>query len=373
MEFEYSLRDYSAYQPRGYPVRHRRKVPFDPKVEISPESEQMVREIRSMDEGMEFMMLSEGDYRNLILDAYATNIHWSTRIEGNRLSFERVRRIITRFADGNEIDVRDTQVREIVNQARLSFNRGPFGMGDEFASTHKVLMDGLDQAVPGKYRTSDVVVMTADGEIGFIACPKEHIEEEMRSLSRWEEWTYNEVAGPALLFHEFESIHPFADGNGRTGRALLEKWMEDSELFRFRNCKWVEALLSDTGTYYDLLAYTDSTGDYGPFVDYVTESVHHAYTKLYERVRGKDLIGGMGHGLRGMAYEARRLGYFTVPYIAKRCWLLENQASECLKDLQAMGLVEESDTRYGYGYRFLDPFEDVRERIWAEWVRSQRR
>ena len=45
MESEYSLRDYSIYRPRGYPVRHRRKVPFDPKVEISSESEQMVREI----------------------------------------------------------------------------------------------------------------------------------------------------------------------------------------------------------------------------------------------------------------------------------------------------------------------------------------
>ena len=70
-----SLRDYSQYLPRGYPVKHRKKVPFKPETEVSPESEDMVSEIRSMDEEMEFMLLSEMDYRDLVVGAYARNIH----------------------------------------------------------------------------------------------------------------------------------------------------------------------------------------------------------------------------------------------------------------------------------------------------------
>ena len=353
-----SLRDYGRYLPRGYPVKHRKKVPFKPEVEVSPESEDMVGEVRSMDEAMEFMLLSERDYRNLVVGAYARNIHWSTKIEGNTLPYERVHRIISHFVDGRKDDLHDRQVREIVNQATLSFNRGPFGMEDPVTGTHRALMDGLDQAVPGAYRTSDVVVMSDSGWVKFIACPKGHD---------------NEVVGPALKYHEFESIHPFADGNGRTGRALFEQWMEENELFRCRNSGWAEALLSDTGTYYDLLAYTDSVGDYGPFADYVVESVHQAYTDLHDVMSSKDLAKDMGRPLWNVAFAARHLGYFTVPYMAKQTHLTEGQAAECLRDLQAMNLVEESDTRYGAGYRFLDPFEDVRERIWVEWIRSQRR
>ena len=230
-----SLRDYGRYLPRGYPVKHRKKVPFKPEVEVSPESEDMVGEVRSMDEAMEFMLLSERDYRNLVVGAYARNIHWSTKIEGNTLPYERVHRIISHFVDGRKDDLHDRQVREIVNQATLSFNRGPFGMEDPVTGTHRVLMDGLDHAVPGAYRTSDVVVMSDSGWVKFIACPKGHVMEEMCSLDRWDYGGYNEVVGPALKYHEFESIHPFADGNGRTGRALFEQWMEENELFRCRN------------------------------------------------------------------------------------------------------------------------------------------
>ena len=368
-----SLRDYSQYLPRGHPVKHRKKVPFKPEAEVSPESEDMVSEIRSMDEEMEFMLLSEMDYRDLVVGAYARNIHWSTKIEGNTLPYEGVHRIISRFVDGRKEDLHDKQVREIINQATLSFNRGPFGMEHPVTGTHRVLMEGLDQAVPGAFRTSDVVVMSDSGWVKFIACPKDHVVEEIRSLDRWDYGGYNEVVGPALKYHEFESIHPFADGNGRTGRALFEQWMEENELLRCRNSGWAEALLSDTGTYYDLLAYTDSVGDYGPFVDYVVESVHRAYTDLYDAVSSKDLAKGMGRPLWSVAFAARGLGYFTVPYMAKETFLTEGQAAECLRDLQAMGLVEESDTRYGEGYRFLDPFEDVRDRIRVEWCRSQRR
>ena len=122
-----SLRDYGRYLPRGYPVKHRKKVPFKPEVEVSPESEDMVGEVRSMDEAMEFMLLSERDYRNLVVGAYARNIHWSTKIEGNTLPYERVHRIISHFVDGRKDDLHDRQVREIVNQATLSFNRGRSG------------------------------------------------------------------------------------------------------------------------------------------------------------------------------------------------------------------------------------------------------
>ena len=246
---------------------------------------------------------------------------------------------------------------------------------DEVTAVHRRLMTGTGyHGVPGEIRAGAVSVQSPDGQELFVCCPPQHVREEMESLLEWVNAApFDPVCTAALFFHEFESIHPFADGNGRTGRALFEQWMEENELFRCRNSGWAEALLSDTGTYYDLLAYTDSVGDYGPFADYVVESVHQAYTDLHDVMSSKDLAKDMGRPLWNVAFAARHLGYFTVPYMAKQTHLTEGQAAECLRDLQAMNLVEESDTRYGAGYRFLDPFEDVRDRIWAGWCRSQRR
>ncbi len=141
----------------------------------------------------------------------------------------------------------------------------------------------------------------------FIACPRGSVETELRSLMDWVNTSpFGDIVTATLFFHEFESIHPFEDGNGRTGRALFQALLKQLGLPNCDLCRFEEEMLSDTATYYDLLAYTDSTGNYIPLVRYVSESILCAYREAVDEFSNRDLRG------RSVRFRGEAVG-FTVP------------------------------------------------------------
>ena len=97
---------------------------------------------------------------------------------------------------------------------------------------HRDLMLGdAGRVVTGEFRHNPVYVVRhlADGtqEIRFEAPPGEQVSQEIREFVRmWKSSveTPEDIALKAAMLHpHFESIHPFEDGNGRVGRALVAK------------------------------------------------------------------------------------------------------------------------------------------------------
>ena len=84
--------------------------------------------------------------------------------------------------------------------------------------THKLMYeDAKDPATRGCYRTVEVEITGTD----FDLCPAQYIPERMASLLSSVAASKRHPAIVAALFHlEFESIHPFINANGRTGRIL---------------------------------------------------------------------------------------------------------------------------------------------------------
>ena len=80
---------------------------------------------------------------------------------------------------------------------------------------------------------------------------------------------------PAILAAQFESIHPFTDGNGRIGRALLSAILRYRGLTRRITVPLAAAMLADTDGYFaQLTAYRG--GSVGQFVGYVARGTRHA-------------------------------------------------------------------------------------------------
>src|SRR3990170_360123 len=100
---------------------------------------------------------------------------------------------------------------------------------DSILRMHKVLMEGQDRHAPGMWRTEPVWIGTsATSPVGatFVPPDEDRVPTLIRDLV---DFTHREDV-PALIqvavaHAQFETIHPFTDGNGRTGRALAQSML----------------------------------------------------------------------------------------------------------------------------------------------------
>jgi len=104
-------------------------------------------------------------------------------------------------------------------------------------------------------------------------------QEVMAGMEDWERWSRNNAEASALLraivLHTWLThIHPFADGNGRTSRAVL-----NLELIR-AGLPSIIIRRKDRLRYYEALAESDLGGDLGPIVELVVERAKDALNRL---------------------------------------------------------------------------------------------
>lgn len=93
--------DKSRFKVEGYPVKHKAKIPFNPLVSLNVDLRAKIAVIESLDRKLGGFLLSGEDYMELAREVYALNIHWSTKIEGSRVSMDEVRELARRYTFGD--------------------------------------------------------------------------------------------------------------------------------------------------------------------------------------------------------------------------------------------------------------------------------
>jgi len=353
--------DYSRFRMEMYPVKHKRKVPFDPSIRLNLDYRKMLSEIRTLDRKLGGMILSGKDYFELVNDAYANNIHWSVKIEGNDLSLNEVKKLTTMFTQGKAKETNPGPVQEILNHLYSFISKNQFNLPwkmEHIVKAHKILMEGvIPQDAVGQIRMAPAAVVGTDGMEYFQACPPEQIEVEMRSLLQWlGESPYDEIVTSVLFFHEFESIHPFGDGNGRTGRTLFQILLQELGLRNAGLCKFEQKLLQNRENYYSLLAYVDGTAEYYPLVMYVTESLLSAYREAVKVFGEKDVLKDLDENSKVFAVNAKKQRSFTLE--DAKSWiepLGEQTVRSKLNELVERGVLRKQGKTKGMRYEFNDP------------------
>jgi Fic family protein len=214
---------------------------------------------------------------------------------------------------------------------------------------------GLDiRATPGTTLTN-----SHTGEV--IYTPPEGADHLRSLLANWERFLneptdLDPVVRMALLHYQFEAIHPFVDGNGRTGRVLNILCLVQDKLLDLPTLYLSRHILKTRGDYYRLLSHVTATGEWEPWVLYMLKAVELTAIWTMHKIRAI-------RALMDQATELMRTGapkvysrelvelLFTKPYcriadLEERNIAKRQSSSKYLKELVALGmLIEEKSGR----------------------------
>jgi len=154
-------------------------------------------------------------YKNFLID-FAFN---TTSLEGNTITLSEAGKLLKENLTPKNRTPRE--IFDLQNTEKVFFQilegRKEIGQ-DAIVTIHDELMANID--VRKGYRTHDIRVFKSR----FEATPFPYVATDVNLLLRW----YNEheknlhpLALASIVHHKFEKVHPFSDGNGRTGRILL--------------------------------------------------------------------------------------------------------------------------------------------------------
>lgn len=164
--------------------------------------------------------------------ALVRSVHSSTHLEGNPLTEQEVAQVLRGKEPKRTFRKRDilevTNYRQVLeyiaqthNDPRLKINEGTI------LQLHKLCVQGIEgmETQAGRYRSVENYIVAGPQRVVVYTPPSpEKVSDLMKGLVEWIEDAERKQVSPfilsALAHYEFESIHPFVDGNGRTGRVL---------------------------------------------------------------------------------------------------------------------------------------------------------
>lgn len=358
----------------AYPVKHRPKIPFSPTAVPPAHFDETMAEITRLDRALDRFYLSAPDYMDLLQDATAANVHWSTKTEGNPLSEQEVggttRRALN-LLPRTEAQ-RSGPHQEIINHLVVWLRPEMFARPWKVSTlqmVHRILMRGVDPAAhPGLLRgpDQDVEICFDDGTSRFIAAPGSRVQAELESLLEWTNRiapVFRPVVAATLLFHEFESIHPFIDGNGRLGRVLFHAYLQTNGLRNSHLCIIEPHVVADRDHYLDLLTWADANEDYTPLIDHISRSILRAYQETCERMKSLDLYSGnlIESGKTIMVNARRHRDWFSIKDATEWIQGTEQTARNRIHELCAAHVLEATGNTRNKRFRFANPLRPFLE------------
>ena len=222
---------------------------------------------------------------------------------------------------------------------------------------HQALMShqqGFNPSEAGSYRREQVWIGAGvAGPRGADFVPPHHdrIAEAMSDLMRFIERDDLPVLVQAATAHaQFETIHPFVDGNGRTGRALVHSILRLKEVITHTAVPLSAGLLAALDGYFDALG-SFRNGDAGPIIRQFAQAARSAAksgTQLVDDLLAALELGRLQlEGVRSDAAAWRALPLFTgqpivdLSYLTRTLDIPEMSALRALRTLVERGVIEE--------------------------------
>ena len=266
---------------------------FKPNFRITPKITSALMQIEASRQAIDDLPIDATVLRRLRETAALATTHFSTQIEGNRLTLPEVRAAIggARFP-GRERDEREVRNHYLALATMERMAETPGGISqDDIKQLHGLVFTGRDK--PSPYRTAQNVIRDAStGSIVYLPPEARDAPELMRELVEWinAELTDGELPAPivaGLAHYQFATIHPYLGGNGRTTRLLATLILRKAGYGLKGIYSLDEHYAKNLSAYYSALTVGSHNyyegrveGDVTPFVAYFCEGMADAFTKV---------------------------------------------------------------------------------------------
>ncbi len=235
---------------------------------------------------------------------------------------------------------------------------------------HKMLLEGTADApgkTPGEFRTSQNWIGGGSPNTAWFVPPPPG--EVLRCLGDFEKFLYAENIYPplikaALAHAQFETIHPFLDGNGRTGRLLTTFYLCKLGMLERPVLYLSDYFVNNQEAYYDALNdYHQENGEASVWLDFFLDGVAIiaegaiSVSKKINILRQQDIAKIQALGRRTKTGIAVLENLYKLPIISVKKvedWtsLSRPQANELVHRLVDIGILEQKDKGVEYGREF---------------------
>lgn len=213
----------------------------------------------------------------------------SSSLEGTQATLDGV---LVDQANPSEKDKNMAEVRNYINAAyegyRYLKNR-PFS-GELIKTLHSILMSGNvrrnKSTVPGEFRTEQNYLGVGK-VVSYVPPLAENVEKLIENFVEY----FNDTEDPqrplvraAIMHAQFETIHPFMDGNGRVGRILIPLFLYIHNQISLPCFFISEALERDKYKYYDLLNGIRTNNDWNSWINFFLKTVEQQCSKYIDMV-----------------------------------------------------------------------------------------
>ena len=235
---------------------------------------------------------------------------------------------------------------------------------------HKILLEDTADApgkTPGEFRQSQNWIGSDSlNTATFIPPPPSELYRCLDDLEKfiYSENDYTPLIKAALVHAQFETIHPFLDGNGRTGRLLTTFYLCKLGILEKPVLYLSDYFLKNRKQYYDCLSgYRIENSDINSWLDFFLNGVAVIaeeaidISKKINSLRINDLSKIQTLGKRAkkailVLEKLYNLPIITVKKIEEWTGLSRPQANELTKKMVELGILEQIDKKIGYRRQF---------------------
>lgn len=225
---------------------------------------------------------------------------------------------------------------------------------------HEVLMENVrgQDKTPGEFRHSQNWIGPANCSLKDARYIPPNVEDMQTAMSDLEKYInenvdYDPLIRAALIHYQFETIHPFLDGNGRIGRLLILLYLMEQRLIEKPVIYISYFLKKNQIEYYDRISEVRRTGNFEQWIRFFLEAVSKAASDSLEAIRQLSVLHDTNveklpkttrskDNLRAVFDYIEQYPIIDIKRIAKELEVSYNTVAAAVRKLVELGILQET-------------------------------